>query len=213
MKSDSNTVSARTQAFDLDRTISLSDGIFAFALTLLVLSISVPDIPFSSSSSELWSAIKDRQNELISYLVSFIVIGGFWIRHHKFCGKLKAVDGTFLVINLAYLATIAFIPYPTQLLGDFTNPAAFAFYAAAISASTLAAAALNEHAARSGLFSQALTPAETKEGRINGFGVTAGFIISIPIVLLSGELWIGYLCWFLGPNVHRLIRPGTSGKH
>jgi uncharacterized membrane protein len=178
-----------------------------------VLSISVPDIPFSSSSSELWSAIKDRQNELISYLVSFIVIGGFWIRHHKFCGKLKAVDGTFLVINLAYLATIAFIPYPTQLLGDFTNPAAFAFYAAAISASTLAAAALNEHAARSGLFSQALTPAETKEGRINGFGVTAGFIISIPIVLLSGELWIGYLCWFLGPNVHRLIRPGTSGKH
>jgi uncharacterized membrane protein len=213
MKSDSNTVSARTKAFDLDRTISLSDGIFAFALTLLVLSISVPDIPFSSSSSELWSAIKDRQNELISYLVSFVVIGGFWIRHHKFCGKLKAVDGTFLVINLAYLATIAFIPYPTQLLGDFTNPAAFAFYAAAISASTLAAAALNEHAARSGLFSQALTPAETKEGRINGFGVTAGFIISIPIVLLSGELWIGYLCWFLGPNVHRLIRPGTSGKH
>lgn len=213
MESEANTVSARTKAFDLDRTISLSDGIFAFALTLLVLSISVPDIPFSSSSSELWSAIKDRQNELISYLVSFIVIGGFWIRHHKFCGKLKAVDGTFLVINLAYLATIAFIPYPTQLLGDFTNAAAFAFYAAAISASTLAAAALNEHAARSGLFSQALTPAETKEGRINGFGVTAGFIISIPIVLLSGELWLGYLCWFLGPNVHRLIRPGTSGKH
>ncbi len=213
MESEANTATARTKAFDLDRTISLSDGIFAFALTLLVLSISVPDIPFSSSSSELWSAIKDRQNELVSYLISFIVIGGFWIRHHRFCGKLKAVDATFLWINLAYLATIAFIPYPTQLLGDFINAAAFAFYAAAISASTLAAAALNEHAARSGLFSQALTPAETKEGRINGFAVTAGFIISIPVVLLSGELWLGYLCWFLGPNFHRLIRLGSSRKH
>ena len=213
MEGDANTASERTKAFDLERTISLSDGIFAFALTLLVLSISVPDIPFSSSSAELWSAIKDRQNELVSYVVSFIVIGGFWIRHHRFCGELKAVDGTFLVINLAYLATIAFIPYPTQLLGDFSNSAAFAFYAAAISASTLAAAALNEHSARSGLFSQPRTREQTKSGRIRGYSVTAGFLISIPVVLLSGDLWLGYLCWFVAPSLPRFMRLETSRKH
>ncbi|CAB5028839.1 unannotated protein [freshwater metagenome] len=213
MASDQNSSSERTQAFDLDRTISLSDGIFAFALTLLVLSISVPEIAASSSSSELWTALKERQGEIISYLISFAVIGGFWIRHHKFCGMLKSVDGPFLVINLIYLATIAFIPYPTQLLGDFGNAAAFSFYAAAISISILASAALNEHALHSKLFATPRTRDETKEVRISGGLVAAGFIVSIPIVLLTNDLWLGYLCWFIGPNVRLLRRERSSGEH
>ncbi len=126
MESEANSGSERTKAFDLDRTIALSDGIFAFALTLLVLSISVPQAADGGSSSELWTALKSRESELISYLISFAVIGSFWIRHHKFCGTLKAIDGPFLVINLFYLATIAFIPYPAQLLGDFGDSTAFA---------------------------------------------------------------------------------------
>jgi uncharacterized membrane protein len=213
MESGANASSERTKAFDLSRTIALSDGIFAFALTLLVLSISVPAISHDSSSSELWAALKEREGELMSYLISFVVISGFWIRHHKFCGRLKAVDGPFLVINLAYLATIAFIPYPTQLLGDFGNSAAFAFYAIAISISILASAALNEHAQRAGLFETSLTPGEAKEGRTNSLAVVTGFVASVPLVLLTGELWLGYLCWIVGPNIHRLLRRVDSGKH
>ena len=213
MESEANASSQRTKAFDLNRTVALSDGIFAFALTLLVLSISVPEISYSSSSSELWAALKEREGELISYLISFAVIGGFWIRHHKFCGRLKAVDAPFLVINLAYLATIAFVPYPTQLLGDFDNSAAFAFYAVAISISILASAALNEHAQRAGLFEAVLTPEQIRGGRINGLVVVTGFAASVPVVLLTGELWLGYLCWIIGPNFHRLLRLGGSGKH
>ncbi len=213
MESEANSSSERTKAFDLDRTISLSDGIFAFALTLLVLSISVPDIAASSPSSELWAALKERQGEIVSYLISFAVIGGFWIRHHKFCGLLKTVDGPFLVINLIYLATIAFIPYPTQLLGDFGDSAAFAFYATSISISILASAALNEHAMRSKLFTTARTDEEAKEVRMSGGLVAAGFIVSIPLVLLTNDLWLGYLCWFIGPNVRLLRRKRSSGKH
>ena len=213
MESEANSGSERTKAFDLDRTIALSDGIFAFALTLLVLSISVPDIPSGSSSSELWTALKGRDQEMISYLVSVAVIGSFWVRHHKFCGTLKAVDGPFLVINLIYLATIAFIPYPTQILGDFQNSAAFAFYATAIALSILVSAVLAEYARRAGLVAVKESDAELTAKRVDGYSVIGGFLISIPLVLLTGELWLGYLCWIIGPNVHLLLRLGGSGKH
>ncbi len=213
MENEANSGSERTKAFDLDRTIALSDGIFAFALTLLVLSISVPDIPSGSSSSELWTALKGRDQEMISYLVSFAVIGSFWVRHHKFCGTLKAVDGPFLVINLIYLATIAFVPYPTQILGDFQNSAAFAFYATAIALSILVSAVLAEYARRAGLVAVKESDAELTAKRVDGYSVIGGFLISIPLVLLTGELWLGYLCWIIGPNVHLLLRLGGSGKH
>ena len=213
MESEANSGSERTKAFDLDRTIALSDGIFAFALTLLVLSISVPDIPSGSSSSELWTALKGRDQEMISYLVSFAVIGSFWVRHHKFCGTLKAVDGPFLVINLIYLATIAFIPYPAQLLGDFGDSTAFAVYASAISISIIASFALAEYSTRAGLVTTDPSAAELKDQRIDGISVVAGFVVSVPLVLLTGELWLGYLCWIIGPNVHLLLRLGGSGKH
>ncbi len=213
MENEANSGSERTKAFDLDRTIALSDGIFAFALTLLVLSISVPEIASGSSSSELWAALKSRDQELISYLISFAVIGSFWVRHHKFCGTLKAVDGPFLVINLVYLATIAFIPYPTQILGDFQNSAAFAFYATAITLSILVAAVLAEYSRRAGLVVVKESDSELTAKRADGYSVIGGFLISIPLVLLTGELWLGYLCWFIGPNLHWLWGVAGSGKH
>lgn len=213
MESEPNNDSQRTKAFDLARTIALSDGIFAFALTLLVLSISVPQAADGGSSSELWTALKSRESELISYLISFAVIGSFWVRHHRFCGTLKAVDGPFLVINLFYLATVAFIPYPTQLLGDFGDPTAFAVYASAISISIIASVALAEYSARAGLVTNDPSAAELKDSRVDGASVVAGFVISIPVVLLTGELWLGYLCWIIGSNLHLLLRLGGSGKH
>jgi len=213
VESEADSTSQRTKAFDLNRMIALSDGIFAFALTLLVLSISVPEISQSSSSSELWSALKQRDQELISYLISFAVIGSFWIRHHKFCGSLKAVDRPLLVINLIYLASISFIPYPTQLLGDFQNPAAFAIYSAAIALSVLVAIVLAEYSRRAELVAVKPSVAEVKSQRFDGNSVVGGFLISIPVVLVTGELWLGYLCWFIGANFQLLQRRRGSGKH
>ena len=58
-----------------------------------------------------------------------------------------------------------------------------------------------------------LTPEQIRGGRINGLVVVTGFAASVPVVLLTGELWLGYLCWIIGPNFHRLLRLGGSGKH
>ena len=73
--------------------------------------------------------------------------------------------------------------------------------------------ALAEYSTRAGLVTTDPSAAELKDQRIDGISVVAGFVVSVPLVLLTGELWLGYLCWIIGPNVHLLLRLGGSGKH
>ncbi len=210
--------SSRAVQFDLDRTISLSDGIFAFALTLLVLSITVPLFPgvAEPTGGQVAAALTDQIPEFISYIISFAVIGGFWIRHHRFCGSLDRVDGRFLRINLAYLATIAFIPFPTHLIGRYSDTASFILYAAVIGLSILIFVLMAEHAARAGLFSVVETPQQARWRRINSLTPTAIFLLSIPVVAVTApEIWPGYVFWGLlwptGALFNRFSAKATSG--
>ncbi len=210
--------SSRAVQFDLDRTISLSDGIFAFALTLLVLSITVPLFPgvAKPTAGQVAEALGTQLPEFISYIISFGVIGGFWIRHHRFCGSLDRVDGRFLVINLAYLATIAFIPFPTHLIGRYSDTASFILYAAVIGLSILIFVLMAEHAARAGLFSVVETPQQARWRRINSLTPAAIFLLSIPVVAVTApEIWPGYIFWGLlwptGALFDRFSAKATSG--
>ena len=193
----------RDQEFDLDRTISLSDGIFAFALTLLVLSISVPELTHPSNA-DLWNHLLDRRSELTSYLISFAVIGAAWIRHHRFCGGLGRVDARFLVMNLCFLATVAFLPYPTEILGLYGGLTGFAFYAGTLALLVLAFAVLNEHAGRAGLLRQPEDPQDRLARRLGTMMAISAFLISIPIAVAVGN-WAGYLTWIILPNADKLV--------
>ncbi len=210
--------SSRAVQFDLDRTISLSDGIFAFALTLLVLSITVPLFPAAAepTSGQVAAALTTQIPEFISYIISFAVIGGFWIRHHRFCGSLDRVDGRFLVINLAYMATIAFIPFPTHLIGRYGDTTSFSLYAAVLGLSILIAALLAEHAARTGLFSVVEKPQQARWRRFNSLTPAAIFLLSIPVVAVTApEIWPGYIFWGLlwptGVLFNRFSAKAASG--
>ncbi len=210
--------SSRAVQFDLDRTISLSDGIFAFALTLLVLSITVPLFPgvAEPTGGQVAAALKAQIPEFISYIISFGVIGGFWIRHHRFCGSLDRVDGRFLVINLAYLATIAFIPFPTHLIGRYSDTASFILYAAVIGLSILIFVLMAEHAARAGLSSVVETPQQARWRWINSLTPATIFLLSIPVVAVTApEIWPGYVFWGLlwptGALLGRFSAKATSG--
>jgi uncharacterized membrane protein len=95
------------------RVEAFSDGVFAIAITLLVLTIGQPQ------------RFDDLANELLrqwpgyaAYLVSFSVIGIMWFNHHVVVGHLARVDRTFLYLNLLLLMTIAFLPYPTGVFGE-----------------------------------------------------------------------------------------------
>jgi uncharacterized membrane protein len=95
------------------RIEAVSDGIFAIAITLLVLTISEPD-----DYAHLAQQLGQRWPSLAAYVVSFAVIGIMWFNHHSLFAHFERVDRVFFYLNLLLLMTIAFLPFPTGVLGQ-----------------------------------------------------------------------------------------------
>jgi uncharacterized membrane protein len=95
------------------RLEAFSDGVFAIAITLLVLTITTPD-----NYRHLGSELADRWPSYAAYVVSFAVIGIMWLNHHTIFGHFAHVDRNLAYLNLLLLATVVFIPYPTGIFGQ-----------------------------------------------------------------------------------------------
>ncbi len=95
------------------RVEAFSDGVFAIAITLLVLTVAQP-----RSYRDLAHELATQWPSLAAYIVSFAVIGIMWINHHSVFMHLQHVDRGLLYLNLLLLMTIAFLPYPTGILGQ-----------------------------------------------------------------------------------------------
>ncbi len=100
--------------WDTGRTEAFSDGVFAIAITLLVLDIRVPPTAFD----DLWSGILDQWPSYLGFATSFVTIGGIWLAHHGLFGRLRFLDARVMRINLLLLMTVSFLPYPTKLIAE-----------------------------------------------------------------------------------------------
>ncbi len=111
----------------------LVDGIFAIAMTILVLEIKVPEIADRKSSSELWTALMHHGAMFFSYLVSFAMLGIFWYSHHLYYRFVRQVTKSMLALHLIMLATAAFFPFCAAVLGRYTtNPTTMVLYVGCI---------------------------------------------------------------------------------
>jgi uncharacterized membrane protein len=104
---------------ELDRLIFFSDAVFAIVMTLLVLEIRVPEVPPHLAAAELPGKVLALEPKFFSYVLSFLVIGTYWIAHHQTFRYVKSYDRTLLWLNLLFLLSISFIPFPTGLLGGY----------------------------------------------------------------------------------------------
>src|SRR5262249_29174309 len=104
--------------FETNRIEALADGIFAVAMTLLVLDVKLPDGEVYGTNRELLVRLLSLEHHYIIYLVSFIVLGMFWVAHHAHFHYIRYVDHTLLWINLMFLFFITSVPFGTDLLGD-----------------------------------------------------------------------------------------------
>jgi uncharacterized membrane protein len=100
--------------FDTGRLEAFSDGVFAIAITLLVLEISVPEDAFS----DLWSGIVDQWPSYLAYATSFLTIGGFWLAHHGIFRRTAYADLRLMLANLLVLMVVSFLPFPTKLVAE-----------------------------------------------------------------------------------------------
>ena len=118
---------------EFSRVLGFSDGVFAIAMTLLVVGIAIPTLSDGGDVGQLADALNDRVANFVSFFISFAVIGRYWAAHHQFFARLARIDNGMIAINLVYLAFIAFLPFPTGLLGKyFENPLSVALYAVVV---------------------------------------------------------------------------------
>src|SRR5260370_8201530 len=87
----------------LDRTIGFSDGVFAIAITLLVLNFRVPQVPSHGVDAHLLDALTDETGTLTGFVISFYVIARFWIAHHRLSFLLRHPDSVFTLLHLSFL--------------------------------------------------------------------------------------------------------------
>ena len=90
---------------------TFSDGVFAIAATLLVLEFSVSGDDLGHELLHIWPSY-------LAYVTSFLTIGIIWMNHHHTVSLIARTDRTMLFINNLLLLTVAFLPFPTKLVGD-----------------------------------------------------------------------------------------------
>src|SRR6202049_1201704 len=99
----------------VSRVEAFSDGVFAVAITLLVLQFVVPD----GQTGKLLGALLAQWPLLITYVASFLTVGVIWVNHHTIFSGIKQADRTLQFINLVLLLFVVLVPYPTQLLAHY----------------------------------------------------------------------------------------------
>jgi uncharacterized membrane protein len=105
----------------LDRIVALSDAVFAFALTLLVLDLAVPAFSSNQDVSQLPSLLAGEWTSFFSYFLSFVMIAVWWNTHHRYFEYVRSYDGTLKAWNFLVLMTITLIPFFTKLLDTWNS--------------------------------------------------------------------------------------------
>ncbi|HEX4857658.1 MAG TPA: TMEM175 family protein [Usitatibacteraceae bacterium] len=101
------------------RTDALTDGIFAVAMTLLVIELKVPEALHVKTNAELIEALVHLLPKFIGWLVSFFVLAMFWWGHHRAFNGVRHVDGKLVALNLAFLGFVSFMPFASALTGEY----------------------------------------------------------------------------------------------
>jgi len=168
-----------------NRLEAFSDGVFAIAITLLVIEIRPPTLTEGESLAHgLWA----QWPSYLGYLLSFLVLGVMWLNHHRIFEPARRVDGTVLVLNLNLLLWAVLIPFPTAVVADFLRDGgddaktAVALYGGVILLAAISFTALFVGITREGIVDELPTPAQVRTARLRfGLGVgvyTGAFLLS-----------------------------------
>ena len=193
---------------DTNRVEAFSDGVFAIAITVLVLALGVPEIgtPLGPALLRLWP-------DYLAYAMSFIVIGAIWINHHAMFRHIVRADPWVLILNLLQLLFVAFLPFPTAVLArafgsGIDEPLATAFYGATLAALGLFVALTWSYAAkRHQLLDDRISPEKAR--RLHRRYLVGPIFYALAAAIGLVVPWVAVLM-FIGLNVYFLWPRSTK---
>jgi uncharacterized membrane protein len=189
--------SSDESSMGLERLVFFSDAVLAIVITLLVLPLAAEvDLPQGARLAHQVWALWPR---MLSFVISFLVIGQFWISHHRLFVLVRRYDQRLLWLNLIFLLTVSFMPFPTALVGAHSTPQdhfAAVFYAASMTLASVTITGTALYATRAGLLDRSVDPGTVAYLNTRSVVTTALFLVSIGAAFLGG-LRAGLLFWVL----------------
>lgn len=191
---------------EFGRIVAFSDGVFAIAITLLVLNL---EIAKGLTEGQIDNALWAQREDFLAYAISFAVIGRFWLVHHRFFGEVEAFDGRLIGLNLVYLGFIVLIPFSSELLGEYGGKStALIFYSVNLAVVVLVGQLMSYDARRRGMTK--IDDRTHRENQIRGTYIAGIFLLSIPLAYVAPQIApYFWLVLFVDP-ASRLAGRGVS---
>ena len=200
------------RVFGLERLVFFSDAVFAIAITLLVIDLRLPDLGDHVSNQQLSAALGALVPRIFAYALSFWVIGLYWLAHWRRYQYIERVDETLIALNLLLLGLVAFMPFPTALIGEFGDrPGIVVLYAGILSAAGAVGPVTWLYALRRGLVARDLPEGYARLTVIRAFSVPAIMLGSLLLLPVVSPQWVE-ASWFLIVPVQFIVarRYGTG---
>jgi len=172
----------------LGRLLTLSDGVFAIAMTLLALDLRVPDLPEPVTNAALLAELDRELPSILTFLLSFYVVASYWASHHRLMRSVTTTHPKLVRHTMPLLLVVAAMPFPTSLLGRYGSvPIALALYGVVNVLAVLLLLWLRHDVESFGL---AAEPADPDEWRWSGWelrGNLVVFLLCIPAGYVLGD--------------------------
>jgi uncharacterized membrane protein len=202
---------ARREAYDVGRLLAFTDGVFAIAITLLVLNIPLPQLRPGATNASLGTALLSQSIGLVGFGLSFYVVGMQWLLHHRLLRHLERVDGRLLAMNLGYLLFVCLLPFTTAVLVRYGDLAlATAVYAGNVAVAGLLVMGIRVYLHRHRALLDPAAPHATRLGYVRSLIPPGIFLISIPLAWVQVSpggftFNLGMLCWVLLIPISRFL--------
>ncbi len=195
---------------DIERLVFFSDAVFAVALTLLVLDLSLPD---GVAAGRLPAALGALWPGMLALLISFFVISFFWRAHHRVFHLIERYDRWLIGLNFLFLLGIVLQPFSTELISRYgTERLAVTLYAGLLAVTGLLLTVIWVYATAKGLLGDATLDAElTRFYTLRTLIPSLLFLVSAGLALIWPPLWIPWL-WLLILPVRGLLKWGLRRR-
>jgi uncharacterized membrane protein len=195
----------------LERIVFFSDAVMAIAITLLVIDLKLPDLPSASAATELPAYLTALTPRIMSFVISFAVVGVYWSSHHRYFRYIKRYDGRLIFLNLVFLLFIVLMPFVAGLLGQYGYlPIGVILYALAVAATGFSIGGLWWYASHQHRLVDHDLDSEFIQVRNRvALVVPLIFTVSVPFAWLSPVLSVAI--WWSAPFASLLVLRVSEG--
>lgn len=172
------------------RVETLTDGVFAIVMTLLVLELKVPELPSGADPRELRHELAALAPRFGAFFLTFAWSGIYWVWHHRAFHELRRIDGPLFAINLVFLAFVSLLPFSLGMVAAFSfrNPVAIACYLANLFALGLTLNVFWTYARHRGLQGPSADPARIRRYTILLAGQPVAASVALATLSVNPQL-------------------------